>query len=313
MGGYLATYLIKGNSYQVWKFASFAALPLSFVFSASLLSWLWPRLRPRIKPLALALSAGALILAAFMPLGSRSLVGFYDKMHGIKSYREFFYIMNMILGNNSHKVILIDLKNHSEVFCAIEFFKAQNTRNIKIIKPFWALNEWPLNDYSSIINGNSDYIIISSEDYKGIINNPTNKKRENEIYVYEKSLIKERGFVSYFNFVPASALGRPKVLFPIKISLPEELIGKRVKLSVSLALDGADSGRCAYQAFIAFPGRGQPHWAQSTPELVEGVAAPEVSPGGTLRAAIKLALADPEAKGQGCSLSLGQIVAAEAP
>jgi hypothetical protein len=198
---YLAAFKIIGNQYQVWKFAAYTALPLSFVPLALLVKTLifqWQE-KKRYRVFCVILLSLILVgskLSIFFPLTQFPKKMFLGVISA-DSYLDTFYKIIQKSPKDTIFFLYFD-ENRMLDFLAVEFLKKQNIYRVKFLKynPVFIFNI----DYTSLLLNKGDKIILSLYNFNSLFNNEINLESSGKIYILDNIWLKNHGFISYFGF-----------------------------------------------------------------------------------------------------------------
>jgi hypothetical protein len=297
---YLLLYYILDNSYQVWKFASFVILPISFVFSSTIIIFIhiyWTKISKTIL--------GAIVSSLFIFIGIKfyqitPLVHIPTKMYNIISYNSFYTIVSQILNSadNNNSIIFINLRNRVELANLMGFFKTRNYIKPAVIVTNWIFWKSDFYNYFDYILNSDNYLLISDIQYVKLFNNSSKPLDTGNLAVYNSYWINKNGFVA-FNGLSDNEEWKwylPKDFVRMKVGLPEALAGQPVKLTVTFELEedpgeltGTETERCGRIEFLAFhDGQRTIRVEPASTTVATGVADPSFTARGLLSASIRL-------------------------
>jgi hypothetical protein len=308
--GYIFVYFIRGNSYQLWKFASFCALPLSFIFP-SLLYYLF--LMKFNKTIKKALILAFIIVLLFIPYRLslyRPITSFAEQFYLVKPPYQYINIISSILSNiEPGSTILIDIVDDTELFLTMEFFKTVKIFNPILLNPNWAFASVPIGNYGNPLR-NDNYVIISRSNFPRLFNGHNASRTDINVYFYSNNWIKEHGYVVLYGVNQGIDWFLLEPYLTARVGLPEALIGQPVKLSIDIEpAEGSDpgSGFCGYSVLFAFQEEGGPSWVETPVGRVEGVADASMTSDGILTATIRLNREAPKGPAPRCRLTLKSV------
>jgi hypothetical protein len=289
--GYIFVYFFRGNSYQVWKFASFCALPLSFIFPALLYHLFLTNFNKILKKVLIFVFIIVLLFIPYRLSLYRPITSFAEKFYLVKPPYEYINIISSILSNiEPGSTILIDIVDDTELFLTMEFFKTIKFFNPILLNPNWAFFSVPIGNYGDPLR-NDNYVIISRSDFPGLFNGHNTTREDINVHFYSNNWIKEHGYVVLYGVNQGIDWFLLEPYLTARVGLPEALIGQPVKLSIDIEpAEGSDpgSGFCGYSARLAFQEKGGPSWVETPVGRVEGVADASMTSDGVLTATVRL-------------------------
>jgi hypothetical protein len=238
---YLVLYLINGHVYKVWKFATYTALPLSFVptalavYGATVLSRI-------LKVASLKKICLGIVLAVYLVLWVR-MPGVQDipiKYYNVVSAIPFIYNLSNIKSMmRPNSTVYLDFSEYSKM--AIAPLVLKNDKNIKF--KFINATSYFTSDpfYSKSVD--EDTVIISDTDYQGIFRGEKLPPFNYNLYYYHFDRLKTCGMaVIYTGQIPyywkTDGDGGWTL---VDVKIPLELVGRTLRLRLSLSLTpGAD-------------------------------------------------------------------------
>jgi hypothetical protein len=278
---YLIFYSIFGSKYQIWKFASFTALPLSFIFPALLALFIkflynkkdFIKLSCLILPLSIFIINNILNL---LPLAESP-----KKIYTVVSARSYIDVVKKVLDYVDKDGILIFNLNfeHNMAFFMDTIQKDPRytfmISNNHYLYDFFGLKR----DFSHIINSNNaNYFIISDRDYKGLFRGDRNEFLGGQLFIFESPWVKEHGYAITY---PLNQIRNWEIVFDFftaKIGLPEKLIGKPAKVKITLINDEKKERKCTPLARLGLHGPEGYRWTQQQDSYVlEGIAQPDIT------------------------------------
>jgi hypothetical protein len=191
---YYIAYLLFGNVYRIWKFATYTALPLSFLpTSLVLLVLSLPLDGNRSKAVApvATLLAGLVFLGGFLLLPPlvQLPITFYSVYSAVPFFSEIYRIKPVL---EKYQTIVVDINEHSKYFMLISLLNNLQVSNIKYTNSLYYI--YGSSDYFKLINNNS--ILVSSRSYSDIYNGSLVKDTHRNLYVYNIDKLQELGYVA---------------------------------------------------------------------------------------------------------------------
>jgi hypothetical protein len=239
---YLVLYLINGHVYKVWKFATYTALPLSFVptalavYGATVLSRV-------LKVASLKKICLGIVLAVYLVLWVR-MPGVQDipfKYYNVVSAMPFIYNLSDIKSKiPPNKSLLVDFDGFSKVAIAPLILK--NNENIKI--RFLTGSDLPRSNFLYFNLITKDTFVLSDTDYKNLYRGENLNPSVYGLYSYSYERLMEKGMVNFYSGrVPfdwkTSHVGEGTM---VSMKTPLRLVGRSIKLTLALFSDSGDSG-----------------------------------------------------------------------
>jgi hypothetical protein len=230
---YIIGYYIFDNRYQVWKFAAYAGLPLSFVPTALLAIFICRAKSSILKGLSLGLLVFLTLTIGIGVDCLKNLIMFPKKFYNIMSIKAYYEIIHDILSKrNNNTYIIINVQGREPSLRYANFF--ENSKKLKFIMLsghyiFRTINLMPF-----ILSKHMNYVIITDKKYDNLYNNGINKNISSILYVYDYEWINNHGYVEVtgINWADDWSINKDWVL--LKILAPRELRGKDARLSVTL-------------------------------------------------------------------------------
>ncbi|MDR1165977.1 MAG: hypothetical protein LBO66_08990 [Deltaproteobacteria bacterium] len=249
IAAYLAGYWLLGDIYQIWKFATYSILPLSFLFSAALFSCLWPLARGR-KALfhALAAAVAACLLAApalnvFAPLPA--------PRQSPRRASASPIVAGILAATREEpaatEAIIFDLSSSVRSVVAALLTERQKAK-VYFINTKYNIPDVP--DFIALLSEGA--VIYSDRNYRGLFNGsfpPIPDKFV--IFRYDYAYLREKGAIEYY---PIDAQTREPLRGPlwVKVLTPAASRGKSLLLKMSVNVEGrSDAGCSAIKAFGA--------------------------------------------------------------
>ncbi|MDR1109931.1 MAG: hypothetical protein LBP92_04335 [Deltaproteobacteria bacterium] len=230
---YLGAYLVLGNRYQVWKYASFTALPLSFVpfgLAMAILGRLW---LARIRLFSATAALAMLVFCASSLHSMGPLVGIQSKMYKITQNKELLNIFDKIINNQPKNMpIYFYFKDLSLPLLATELFKSQKEKKFQLLLPLF-LYRASLN-YLSQFNNLDNFTILSDVNFDGMFNSYRKDFDNGKIYLQTKYDIYEAGFISIFGVYTHENWRLKDNYFKFILNIPDKLKNKKLLLRLNI-------------------------------------------------------------------------------
>jgi hypothetical protein len=249
---YLYAVAIIGNTYQVWKFSSYALSPLSFVPMAFLYKALTLRLGLSLKKILLASLVILILLSVLAFKYLTPLKTFPNRYYSIRNASEFYEILDeardFIPENKTLAYQMSDNYKTVMVLNAFGMTKAKRIYSLEaarldMVKRDYLKyllnmpNVYTYSDFSRIMD-KVDFI-VSDARYEGLFNGAKSVNAGDVLYVYDRNFLNANGFVSFLGLASNSreTLGR---YFRANITLPEALRGEKAEVTLSFTKNNYD-------------------------------------------------------------------------
>jgi hypothetical protein len=246
--GYLATltayfvgaYLIAGNIYRVWKFATFTTLPISFIAPILILIFFSTSIFRKIKiiPVILIISVIACFLVKFILLPP--LIELPTKYYNIHSAMPLLSQLQSVKSIiEKKKTILIHMIDPSKLFLTTLFLNDLTNSKLLFISGFYFDSNY---DYFSIING--DTILLSNLNFENnIYNGSYIKDSFTTVFLYDNNKLNNIGYATLNSGDNPFVWEFNKILF-FKIKIPNNLISKEVSLYINIITNDENKDGC---------------------------------------------------------------------
>jgi hypothetical protein len=290
---YVGARLVKGDFYQLWKFASYVVLPLSFVptsLAIALLSGLG-------RGLGRALVAvGGLSLLACLAVSVSPPARVPGKVFGVQSARPYFRTLRLIFDSTPAETeYIFYLRDGSAKFFAAEFMKYQKSNKFNLINSNNIFSD--LDKYNNFIKNKRNFLLISDVDFGNIFMGQRGRIMLGNLYTNEPIWLSNNGYNNYYGIQLGGGWRISWGWFTVEASLPQDLRGRPVSLAIRLSQPDDAPARCAPALSLAFHAGGPPVWSPPREGLtIEGVAPPELLGAETVRASVKVAPASGESR-----------------
>jgi hypothetical protein len=293
---YVGARLIKGDFYQLWKFASYVVLPLSFVPTALALALLSSLGRAFGRVLV---AVGALSLLACLAVSVSPPARVPGKVFGVQSARPYFRTLRLIFDNTPLETeYIFYLRDESIKFFAADFVKYQKNGKFYLINYNYIFKE--LKNYANFIKNKSNILLISDIEFDEIFMSQKGRILSGNLYTVDPLWLNYHGYNNYYGVELGENWRVTRGWFTVEAKLPQDLRGQPVSLAIRLSQPDDPPARCAPALSLAFHVGGPPVWSAPREGLaIEGVAPPELLGAGTVRASVKVAPASGESR-RGC-------------
>jgi hypothetical protein len=287
---YVGARLVKGDFYQLWKFASYVVLPLSFVPTSLAITLLSSLGRAFGRALV---AVGALSLLACLAVSVSPPARVPGKVFGVQSARPYFRTLRLIFDSTPAETeYIFYLRDESTKFFAAEFIKYQKNNKFNLINFNYIFND--LNKYNNFIKNKKNFLFISDIEFNDIFMSQKGRILPGSIYTVDPLWLTYHGYNNYYGVELGKDWRINRDWFTVEAKLPQDLQGQPVSLAIRLSPPD-DPARCAPALSMAFHAGGPPVWSPPREGLtIEGVAPPEFLGAGTVRASVKVVPASGE-------------------
>jgi hypothetical protein len=281
---YVGAHLVKGDFYQLWKFASYVVLPLSFVPTALAMTLLARLGRGLDRAL---IAAGALGLLAFWAVSVSPPDRLPKRAFGVQSSRLYFQALRDIFGNAPPETeFIFYFHEEGAKFFVADFLKGQNNIKFNLINDDYIFKG--LENYRLNIENNGNFLLISDIKFDNAFFSKKQPIKSGILYINDPIDIKESGYNKYFGIDIMSKWKITNGWFTVEATLPEVALSRPTRVLIRLSQREGDPGTCAPASTFAFHAGGPPVWAPlpSAPLELEGVIPPELAGQRTIRASV---------------------------
>jgi hypothetical protein len=234
---YLFAYLILGDTYKVWKLASYTALPFSFIP----LSLLFLCLGAVFKGKRLFYGASVIVVAALIFSQGLRVFGPYLPIKVFGGHKPLFPLM--VLLSDAHaldkdkKRIIYDLNHPNSNFGAAVVSEREKSRKVIVHGGYFLQKD---DDFIKFLD--PETILYSDREHPHLVDGRMELSPFiGKIHRYDYKAIREKGAVVYDGF--ATHLSEPeRETVGIKVMAPESLMGKDLTLTVNLFAENQSPG-----------------------------------------------------------------------
>jgi hypothetical protein len=280
---YVGAYLVKGDFYQLWKFASYVVLPLSFVPTALALALLARLGRGLGRALV---AAGALGLLAFWAVSVSPPDEIPEKTFGVQSSRLYFQVLRNIFTNAPPETeFIFYFHEESAKFFVADFLKGQNNIKFNLTNENYIFKG--LENYRLNIKNNDNFLLISDIKFDNTFLSKKQPIISGTLYINDPVGINKSGYNKYFGIDIMSKWKITNGWFTVEATLPEVALDQPTRILIRLSQREGDPGTCAPASTFAFHTGGPPVWSPPEASLeLEGVIPPELVGQRTIRASV---------------------------
>jgi hypothetical protein len=252
---YVAAAELIGNLYQVWKFASYVPLPLSFVPLALLCRTARRRFSLDKRKAAAWLAAALFLLAALGYGNILPLRTFAERHYNLRSGDGYYEILKNIGAAISEKSVLaLHISKHNENLMALNYFSMTKAKRIYALdvmrrelgkKDYYRIelindsNIMVHKDYQNVLE-KTDFV-VSDTRFDGLFNGRKSDLGGRDVFVYDSEFLRTRGYASLLGTARGTreTLGR---YFRVTARVPEPLAGEDAEFYLSFETIGGGPG-----------------------------------------------------------------------
>jgi hypothetical protein len=233
---YLISYLTIGNKYQIWKFASFICLPISFIpFSLFIyiIIIFWYS-KKRLFSIVMISSMFIYFIISSYSMGQ--FIGFNKRLYEVDIHEGINNLFEYIYSNTPNDTLLaLYLKDYVSPLIFAEIYKNHGGRKVNFLVPlqyyFYTTN------LHQLFIDNEKLSIVSDRKFTQLFNSERGEESPGEIFLYDKDYLRQTGFISTFGIdIHKNWEITPLKIFKIIVDLPLNMYNKNVKLKVSLKM-----------------------------------------------------------------------------
>jgi hypothetical protein len=302
---YLLAYFIIGNKYQVWKFASFTSLPLSFVPFSLLISAITLLWRSKKKLISVIVLLTLFLYWSYSAYCVRPILGLYKKLYIVDSSLELYNIFKYIYDSTPNDTnLVLYLKDYASALIFSELYKNQTTRKLNLLVPLPNFSR--VSDLNILLN--KKILLVSDRKFSNLFNSERGSTERGQIFLLEKEFLYETGFVSTFGvFINDFWEIDKRNIFQFIVNLPENLLEKKIKLTLKLKMFDSNSkqiyqnNNCGQRIRLWVYGSPEPVFGQESSFEVETIVTPELTSQGYFSTTGKIIVPDKFQKNENCS------------
>ncbi|MDR1657131.1 MAG: hypothetical protein LBT47_06190 [Deltaproteobacteria bacterium] len=255
---YAAAFIILRNSYLLWKFVSFTALPLSFVPLSLVLAAI-KRLRV-IGHKFLGLARVSLAMALLMiGIDLSSVISdqeFMNQICRIKPAASFLSKVKEFIHSLPPETWLIfDYTENSQIYLTAEHFKNQSAKKFFIFGNHYIFKNTIA--LENVIQAHRNFLLITDKEYKNLYFNENKSVYKSRLLIIKQEKIDEDGYVTYYGIKDQLVLDILEDWVSLKVKVPEKYDRRPVELKVTLVPSPRNYHTCLASASLAFH-TGQP-------------------------------------------------------
>jgi hypothetical protein len=230
---YLGAFLTIGNKYQVWKFASFICLPLSFVPLAVLFYFVKITWLDKSKAIALLIIISLFSYWGYTVNNLRPFIGRNQEFWSYNSPDEISKIFEYIFKTNDNLALYLGNFTNSLFFA--EFYKGQSEKKFLVVIPL--ANFMRQANFQSIFKTYDDIAIVSDRDFPNLFNGERGDSILGKIYLSSKENLVESGYASILGVHLDNDWLIPSMnIFLAVVNIPKNLHNKPVKVKITIGL-----------------------------------------------------------------------------
>ncbi|MDR0550241.1 MAG: hypothetical protein LBI10_12670 [Deltaproteobacteria bacterium] len=284
LAGYLALVIFFGNhGYKIWKVATYAALPLSFVPTA-LFALTLTNLGPKSRhwPAKILLATGCVLGVNF--LSSPPLLEWPSRYYYVLSANGFIKSLENIRDNiPKTATVLLHFKHLSPKLISYFVFSHQNYYKVK----FTYITSYIFGN-SYHFNINKNFIVISNIRYKGIVNGTNISSTWGVFNIYDYDRLATQGYAA----IKSGGLNFEWEVdyYPVHVDflIPKALIGRELVYSVSLEPIGVNAPGCQKARLGLIAPNGAINWTQDDYANLKITVPASLSSNGTLKTILEI-------------------------
>jgi hypothetical protein len=280
---YVGAHLVKGDFYQLWKFASYVVLPLSFVPTSLAMALLGLLGRGLGRFLA---AVGALSLVACWAVSVWPPDRIPERGFGVQSSRMYFQALRNIFDNAPPETeFIFYLQEEGAIFFVADFLKGQKNIKFNLINKHNTFKN--LENYSLYLEKNNNFALISDINFDNTFLSKKQPIISGILYINDRIKLNNSGYNKYFGI---DIMDKWKIIngwFTVEATLPEASLDRPTRILIRLSQRDGDPESCAPASTFAFHACGPPVWARpEAPLELEGVIPPELAGQRTIRASV---------------------------
>jgi hypothetical protein len=282
---YLIIYILFGHIYKIWKWATYSALPLSFVplaLSALVLERL-KKYSKMLKKLSYFIILTLIFILGFKFISMPSLPTIPPTYFEVYSAEPFLDQLRRVKDlAPSGTTVVVDMNDESRMFLPAFIFKETDKFKVKYIYGMYYF--FSHQDYFSLIDQNS--IVISDIEYKNIFRAENKNFSPTTLFLYTYDHLNAKGYAtiktrnSYFDWRTES-----NYIFS-KIKIPETLVGKDLRFEVRLTPKEPERDDCQIVRLGLRDEIGEIAWSVHKQSQISIDLPPEASAGGLLQTVV---------------------------
>jgi hypothetical protein len=267
---YLGYYKAKGNIYQVWKFASYSILPLSFIASSLFVTLIFRLVRG--KPLAYYVGCAISCLILFTPQISAINSPFYGALGKNTEGKSISPLLLMLSKayqyDHDKQKIILDMVP-LELNLAAALLSIRTNKQIYLHEPVYFLPGSP--NYFKVLDENA--VILTNKIVTGLYNSFVTMPQQFTMFRYDYNDLNRLGAVAYSvmlsGFKGKSNFATTNTVH-VKLLLPHLIRDKDVKFQVEAPFDKRANNYFCNNATVTYPDNSQIADAQYQNGVFEG-------------------------------------------
>ncbi|MDR1110086.1 MAG: hypothetical protein LBP92_05170 [Deltaproteobacteria bacterium] len=287
---YISFYIALGNRYQIWKYASFTALPMSFVPFALIiftLRYLWLNIS---KIVTIILSLALFFYWSSSLYSVRPLIGVQTKLYKAESTDEILNLLNYLIFNQDKNTpINLYFQDHSITFLAMEIFKRHQVNNFNLL--VYLKNFQTIDNYYNLFKSQKNFTIISDRNFIGLFNSHRGKTETGKIYLNNRDNINEQGFISLFNIDTFNDWKIKNNYFKFIVNIPRDSVNKNITLKLNISTNDNQTQitkECRPKIRLRLFDTSEPIWGQEGSLNIEAQVPAALTSKGLFLATVKI-------------------------
>jgi hypothetical protein len=298
---YLGAFLVLGQKYQVWKFASFICLPLSFVPFALLTSYIKYFWLINYKKNALIITLSFILYFIYTLSQINPLINLKKVVYKADSAKKIISIYEYIFNNNKDSILISYLNDNASSLLFAEFFKGQNTRKLITVVPI--PNFFHHLDIKNILNTDKKLAIVSDRQFSHLFNAERGRANPGIIFLLDKTELLKNGFITLFGVYINDNWNLDKMnIFRFTVNVPVSLYDKPIKLKISIGISKfvGNPENCFQKMRLSFAGSPEFIYGEESAYEIETSVPPDLISNGSFSGRVKIMQSNDSPSNESC-------------